>query len=107
MYWVIAASALILANVALQALDVWTTLEALQSGAREQNAVSRFIMESLGLWVWVAIKGLLILALLACGWWLRGGDTASAKRLAAPLGVVAIWMAFVVAGNFQVLAAMG
>lgn len=102
-FWPIAAVGLILANVVLQLLDIWTTLEALSAGAREQNVVSRTIMEMFGIPVWVAIKGLVIAALVACGWWLRDGDAHSAQRLAGPMAIIAIWMTFVVAGNFQVL----
>lgn len=106
MFWTVTGIGLIAINVVLQGLDIWTTLEALEAGAREQNAVSRAVMENFGIPAWVVLKGMIVVVLVACGWWLRGEDEGSAQRLSLALAVIAVWMSFVIAGNFQVLAGL-
>lgn len=105
--WLIGAVALVLANIALQLLDVWTTVAALESGGGEQNPFSRAIMETFGINAWVGIK-LAIVGVLAAwmAWLMRTATPDAVRRSVLPAGAMALWMSYVIANNLQVLASI-
>jgi hypothetical protein len=101
--WFAASVALVAINVLLQGADVWTTVLALESGAVEENVVSRTIMDKFGIGTWITIKALLTAGIVSLLLWLRKADENGLKQSVLAGAFLVAWMGFVVGGNLQVL----
>ncbi len=103
MLWFTVAIFALLSNVLLQAADVWTTVQALQLGASEGNAVARGMMERYGIHAWIQLKAAIMAALLMMVPFVRPYDLRSQRQIAIPSMALFGWMAFVVVNNVVVL----
>lgn len=106
MNWYAAAVTVLLGNVLLQVADVWTTTQALNSGAEEGNGVTLLLMESLGVGAWVLLKAFIIGVLLAVVLYATRADQSTRRQLAIPSMALFAWMTVVVINNVRILASI-
>ncbi len=103
MQWLVVVSVLIAVNVLLQIGDIWTTTQAIADGAREENGISRWVMDNLGMGTWVGIKVVMTVLIATLPYWLRDADDDTLKQAVFAAAFLAVWMGFAVFGNLAVL----
>ncbi len=105
MRWRVFVIVLILMNVALQAMDAWTTVHALQAGGAEGNPASKWIMDAFGLDGWLLLK-IAFMAFLVVGVRWSWTATESDNRAATVTGsIIAVGMGAVIVNNVIVMGA--